>query len=78
MALEDVPAEVLILHDVGELLGDVRAVHLHVLLLQVRRLEGNFIEHFFENRVQAARADIFGLLVHRDGETRDASRWHPR
>ena len=39
IALEDITAEVLVFHDVGELLGNVCAVHLHILFLQVRRVE---------------------------------------
>ena len=70
-ASENIPAEVLVLHDVGELLGDVRAVHFHILFLQVRRIERNFIQHFFENRMQAARADVFRLLVDGDGKARE-------
>src|SRR4029077_6569651 len=71
IASEDIPAEVLILHDVGKLLGDVRAVYLHILFLHVRRLEGNFVQHFFEYGVEAARADVFRLLVDHDSVPRE-------
>src|ERR1700719_2320259 len=64
---EDVPAEVLILYDVGKLFRDVRAVHLHIFLLQVGRLEGNFVQHLFKDRVKASGADVFRLLVDHDG-----------
>src|ERR1700692_4745503 len=70
IVLEDVPAEVLILYDVGKLFRNVRAVHFHIFLLQVRRLKGNFVQHFFENGVEAARADVFRLLVDHDGVAR--------
>src|SRR5713226_2212941 len=68
---ENVAAQVLVLDDVRELLGNVSAVNLHVLFLQVRRFEGNFIEYFFEDGVKAAGADVFGLLVYVGGEARD-------
>ena len=38
-ALENIPAEVLILYNLGQLLGDVGPVHFHVLFLQFRRLK---------------------------------------
>src|SRR6185312_4622145 len=38
-ALQNITAEVLILYNLGKLLGDVRSVHLHVLFLEFRRLE---------------------------------------
>ena len=69
--LQNVAAQILILDDVGELLVHVGGVDLDVLLLQVGRFEGKFIENFFQNGVQAARADVFGLLVDAGGESRD-------
>src|SRR5690242_19530139 len=38
-SLQDIAAEVLILHDIGELLVDVRRIDLDTLLLQIRRFE---------------------------------------
>jgi len=61
----------LILDDVGELLGYVGGVDLDVLLFEVGSFEGQLVEDFFENGVEAARADIFGLLVDTGGETGD-------
>src|SRR5579862_3940713 len=58
--LKDIAAQVLILGDVSKLLGDVGGIHLDVLLLQLRRFKGNFVEHALEDGVQAAGADIFG------------------
>src|SRR6266852_9268027 len=63
IASQNITAQVLVLYDVGKLLGDVRAIHLHGFFLQFRRLEGDLIEYFFEDGVQAARADVFCLLV---------------
>src|SRR6267142_397491 len=69
--LQNVAAQILVLDDIRELLGNVGGVHLYVLFLQVGRFERNFVENFFENGVQAPRADIFCLLVHACGELRD-------
>src|SRR5579863_7111100 len=61
--LKDVTAQILILHDVCELFLDVGGVELDRLLLHFRRLKGDFLEDLFENRMQAARANVFGMLV---------------
>src|SRR5467141_5275062 len=68
---QDVAAQILVLDDVRELLGDVGAVNLHVFLLEVGRFERDFVENFFEDGVEAAGADVFGLLVHAGGEAGD-------
>src|SRR5216684_2925214 len=68
---ENVTAQILVFHDVGKLLVDVRCVNLHGFLLQVGGLEGKFIQNFFENGMQAARADVFRLFVHAGGKARD-------
>src|SRR6516162_4239552 len=68
---QNVAAQVLVLHNVHELLVDVRGVNFNVLFLEVRRLERDFIKNFLEYGVQAARADIFGLLVDAGGKTGD-------
>src|ERR1700682_6438727 len=60
--LQDVAAQVLILDNVRELLMHVRGVDLDIFLLQVGSFEGEFVENFLENSVQAASADILGLL----------------
>ena len=49
----------------------VGGVHFKGFLLHFGSFEGNFLENFFEDGVQAARADIFGLLVHLGRESRD-------
>src|SRR5947209_6406949 len=69
--LQDVAAQILVLDDIRELLADVSGVNLHVLFLQVRRFERDFVEHFLEDGVQTPGADVFGLLVHAGGEARD-------
>ncbi len=68
---QNVAAEVLILDDVGKLLLHVGRVDLEGFLFHLGRFEGNFLEHFFQNRVQPARADIFGVLVYLGGKTSD-------
>src|SRR5215469_12634800 len=62
--LQDVAAQVLILDNVGELFVHIGGIDLDVFLFQVGGFEGKLVENFFENGVKAARADIFGLLVH--------------
>ena len=56
--LQNIPAEVLILDDVGQLLAHVGDVDFHVLLLQIRPVERNVFEQLLQNGVQAARADV--------------------
>src|SRR4029077_15656860 len=50
--LQNVAAQVLVLDDVRELFGNVSGVNLHVLFLQVRRFEGDFVEYLFEDGVK--------------------------
>src|SRR5882762_7478245 len=71
--LQNVAAQILVLDDVCELLGDVGGVNFHILFLEVGRFKRNFVKNFFENGVQAPRADIFCLLVYACGETGDGS-----
>src|SRR5579863_219411 len=63
-ASQNIPAEVLILDDLGQLLAHVGRVHLHGLLLQVRSLEGNLFQQLFENGMQPPRPDILRIFVH--------------
>src|SRR5579871_513514 len=69
--LQDVAAQILILHDVGKLLVDVGGVDLNVFLFKVRSFEGKLIQNLFEDRVETAGANIFSLLVDAGGEFRD-------
>ena len=68
--LENIAAQVLILGDLGKLFGHVGRIDLDVFLLQLRSFEGDFIEHALQDGMQAARADIFGLLVHHHRKAR--------
>src|SRR6266852_1066507 len=69
--LKDVAAQVLVLDDIGELFVHVGSIDLDVFLFQVGGFKGKLVEHFFQNGVQAAGANIFGLLVDAGGEFGD-------
>src|SRR5579864_5480764 len=69
--LKDVTAQILILDDVCKLSLDVGGVELDRLFLHFRRLKGDLLEDLFENRMQAARADVFGMLVYARGVAGD-------
>src|SRR5437899_5928931 len=62
--LQDVAAQILVLDDVRKLLGNVGGVNLHVFLLEVGRFERDFVQNFFEDGVESASANVFGLLIH--------------
>src|SRR5262249_7878545 len=61
---QDVAAQILILHDVDQLLVDVGRIDLHRLFLEIRRFEGKLVEYLLENGVQPAGPDVFRLLVY--------------
>src|SRR5690348_6970875 len=67
--LKNVTAQVLVFGDLCQLLRDVGRIYLDCFLLQLRSLEGNFIQYAFQYGVQPARPDIFRLLVDHHGET---------
>ena len=68
---QNIPAQVLVLDDLGELFADVHGVHLDGLLLEVGTVEGNILQQFFENGVETARADVLGGFIHPRGEAGD-------
>src|ERR1035437_4374793 len=68
--LQNIPAQILVLHNVGQLLADVGGVHSHGFLLQVGAFEGDFLQHLLHDGVQAARADVLGAFVDLGGELR--------
>src|SRR5579864_8244997 len=68
--LQDVAAQVVVFDNVRELFLNVGRVHFYSFLLHFRRFEGDFLQDFFEDGVQAARSDVFGVLVDRRGEAR--------
>jgi len=60
---ENVPAQVLVLDDLGQLLPHIIAVDLHRLLPQVRPFEREIFEKLLHDGVQAARSDVLSVLV---------------
>ena len=70
---EDELREVAVDHDVGQALVDVVGVDADILVGELRRAEADVLEDFLEQRVQAAGADIFGLLIDVAGELGDAA-----
>src|SRR5262249_16526509 len=69
--LQNVAAEILILHDVGKHLLDVCRIDSDGFLFKVRPLERDLVEKLFHDRVQAARPDVFRTFVDSGGEARD-------
>src|ERR1700737_1932738 len=70
-SLKNVAAQILVLDDFRELLGHVGGIDLHIFLFQVGSLKGELVENLFQNGVQAARADVFGLFVDAGGKFGD-------
>src|SRR6478609_8566176 len=70
-ASQNIPAEVLILDDVGQLLAHVDRIYFYVLAFEVRTVEGNLFEQFLEDRMQSPSTDVLGRLVYPSRERRD-------
>src|SRR6266511_4153652 len=66
--LQNVSAEIFIFHDVGQHLTHVIGVHNLELLFQVGAFKRNLVKDFLQDRVQAARAYVFGGLVDLESE----------
>src|SRR5262245_25724759 len=66
--LQNVSTKVFILHDVSQHLTHVIGVHNLALLFQVGAFKRNLVEDFLQDRVQAARAYVFGGLVDLESE----------
>src|SRR5262245_24235093 len=69
---QDVPRQILVLHDVGEHPRHVRVVDRDRLLGEVRSFERDLVEQLLHDRVQPPRADVLRPLVHTGGEVGDA------
>src|SRR5216110_3455368 len=69
--LEDISAEILILHDIGEHLLNVSCVDSDRFLFKIGTLERNLVEQLFHDRMQPAGADVFGVFIHCGGEACD-------
>src|SRR5258707_12567683 len=61
--LQNVTAQVLVLHDFCELLLHVGGIYFDVFLLQVLLFHASLVQNFFENGVQEPRAGVLGLLI---------------
>ena len=70
---EDELGEVVVLYNVVETVVDVGFVDDDALVLELRRVERDVFEELFEERMEAAGADVFGLLVDVAGELGDAA-----
>src|SRR2546428_5114873 len=68
IGLKNVATEILILDGVGEHFLNVSRVDRLVLWLQVRPLKTDFVQQPLHDRVQAASADVFGLLIYLRGK----------
>ena len=71
--LEDELGEVVVLDDVVEAVVDVGLVDDNVLVLKLRSVERDVFEELLKQRVEAAGADVFRLLVDVASELRDAA-----
>src|SRR5262249_25527040 len=68
---QNVTAEILVLHDLRQLLAHVVGIYFDRLFLQVGTFEGDLLQQLLENRVQPPRADILGRFVHARGKGGD-------
>src|SRR5438105_762764 len=69
--LEDVPAQILILHDPEQPLPDSGSVEHDVLDGIIGQLEEHFLEQRREHRVQPPGSDVLHALVYLGGDTGD-------
>ncbi len=69
--LKNVPAQVLVFHDLCQLLPHIRSIDLNVLLLKIRTVERDVFEQLLHDRVKTPRPDIFGVFVHLRRDPRD-------
>src|SRR5688572_18322131 len=69
--LEDIARQVFVHQDRLQPLAHVGGIDGHLLAAHLRRRKGNIIEQTLEDRMEAARADVFGPLVHVRGDQRD-------
>src|SRR3979490_1280653 len=70
---ENVAGQVLILGEFAEPGVDVRSVDRHRSRAALAGVEGDFLEQLFQHGVKAPGADVLGLLVHLEGDLRDAA-----
>ena len=70
VTLQHVTRQILVLDRLGEDPLDVCGVDGDLLAAHVAGVERQLVEQALEDRVQAPRADVLGLLVHDRGEAR--------
>src|SRR4029453_11960479 len=70
-ALQDEARQVLILENRRQPLAYHRRVHDDLLAAELRRVERHLVEQPLQHRVQPARADVLGALVHLGGDASD-------
>src|SRR6266513_2109807 len=73
LSSENVARQVLVLRQLAQPGVDVSGVDRHRSRPALARVEGNFLEQLLQHRVKAPRADVLGLLVHLEGDLRDAA-----
>ena len=69
-ALQHVARQVLVLRHFAERTIDILRIDRHALAGVIARRERHFLEQLLDDRVQAPRADVLGLLVDRIGDLR--------
>src|SRR6267378_4934092 len=70
---KNVACQVLILGKLAEPSVDVGGVDGHRSRAALAGVEGDFLEQLFQHGVKAPGADVLGLLVHLEGDLRDAA-----
>src|SRR5206468_8484934 len=63
-ASEDIPAQILVFYDVPEPLAHVLNIHTDRLFLQLHASKGDLFQERLHDRVEPARADVLGILIH--------------
>lgn len=72
--LQDVIRYINIFRDVTELISHIALVDGDVLILEVRRIEGEVFQNALQYRIEAAGADVFGLGIHAGGDVGDGGK----
>ena len=69
--LQDVIRNINIFRDVAELISHIALIDGDVLVLEVRRIEGEVFQDALQDRIEAAGADVFGLGIYTGGDGGD-------
>src|SRR5438309_11945228 len=73
LSSENVARQVLVLRELAQPGVDVSSIDRHRSRAALAGVKGNFLEQLFQHGVQAPGADVLGLLVHLEGDLRDAA-----